>query len=83
MQKKIQKIFLVLRLLHLNWLRETLAFTERIYLLSGVNMVRKSLKMSNTSKKVIMGLIFFESNQIISQKFCRADLSSVSDPLTC
>ena len=67
----------------MNWLRQTLAFTERIYLLSGVNMVRESLKVSDTSKKVFMGPILFESDKEISQKHCRGDLTSVSNPLTC
>ena len=67
----------------MNWLRQTLAFTERIYLLSGVNMVRGSLKVADTSKKVFMRPIFFESDKEISQKDGRGDLTSVSNPLTC
>ena len=51
-------------------------------MLSGVNMVPKSLKICDTSKKAFMELIFLESYQKISQKHCRADLNSVSDPLT-
>ena len=51
-------------------------------MLSGVNMVPKSLKICDTSKKAFMELIFLESDQKISQKHCRADLSSVSNPLT-
>ena len=58
-------------------------FTERIYLLSRVTMLTKSLKISYTSKKELMWLIFFESYQKISQKQCRADLSSVLDTSTC
>ena len=46
-------------------------------------MLTKSLKISDGSKKAFIGVIFFESDQEISQKRCRADLSSVSDPLTC
>ena len=60
-----------------------LGFTERIYLLSGVNMLRNSLEISYTSKKRFMGLILIESDQKITQKHCRADLSSVWDTLTC
>ena len=36
-------------------------------------MLTKSLKISDTSKKAFAGLIFFESDQEISQKHCRAD----------
>ena len=46
-------------------------------------MLTKSLKISDTPKKESMGVIFFESDQKITQKHCGADLSSVSDPLTC
>ena len=46
-------------------------------------MLRKSLKISDTSKKAFMGLIFLESDQKISQNHCRSDLSSVWDPITC
>ena len=60
-----------------------LGFTERVYLLSGVNMLRNSLEISYTSKKRFMGLILIESYQKITQKHCRADLSSVWDTLTC
>ena len=52
-------------------------------MLSCVNMEPKSLKICDTSKKPFMGLIFLESDQKISQKQCRADLSSVSAALTC
>ena len=46
-------------------------------------MLTKSLKISDTSKKVLKGLISLENYQKISQKHCRADLSSGSDSLTC
>ena len=52
-------------------------------MLSGVNMVPKNLKICDTYEKAFMELIFLESDQKISQKHLRADLSSVSDPLTC
>ena len=52
-------------------------------MLSGVSMIPKSLKICDISKKALMGLIFVESDQKISEKYCGADLSSVSDPLTC
>ena len=60
---------------------ELVASNARFYWLSGVNMVRKSLKISYTSRKMFMGPILFESDQKISQKHCRTDLSSVSDPV--
>ena len=46
-------------------------------------MLTKSLKISYTSKKVLKGLISFESYQKMTQKHCRADLSSGSVSLTC
>ena len=58
MQKKIQKIFLDF---------ETIAFelVEREYLSLGVNMLTNSLKISDTSKKEFLELIFLESAQKI------------------
>ena len=41
-------------------------------------MLTKSLKISDTPKKAFMGVIFLESDQKLSQKHCRTDLSSVS-----
>ena len=34
----------------MNWLRETLTFSEREYLSWGINMLTKSLKISDTTK---------------------------------
>ena len=81
MQMKIEKSLCGFCISAFELVALTLAFTERIHLLSGVNMVRKSLKISYTSKKMFMGPILFESDQKISQKHCRTDLSSVSDPV--
>ena len=36
-------------------------------MLSGATMLTKSLKISDTSKNEFMGLMFFESDQKISQ----------------
>ena len=83
MQKKIQKSFFGFYIGAFDLIALNAGFTERTYLLSSVNMVRKSLKISDTSKKAFMRLIFFGSDQKISQKYCRTDLSTVSDPLTC
>ena len=46
-------------------------------------MLTKSLKISDTSKKEFLDLIFFKSDQKIRQKNCRVGLSSVLDPLKC
>ena len=63
-------------------LRQTLAFTETEYLSLGVNMLTNSLKISETTKTQFFELIFFQSDQRIWQKYCRGDLSNLSDPLT-
>ena len=46
-------------------------------------MLTSNLKVSDTSKTEYFELIFFLNDQKIWQIYCRADLSSVSDPLTC
>ena len=46
-------------------MREKLAFAEREYLSSGVNMLANSLKISDTSKKEFLELIFIQSDQKI------------------
>ena len=83
MQKTIQKRFFGFEITAFELVELNILFTETLYLLSGVTMLTKSLKISDTSKKAFMGLIFFEIDQKISQKQCRADLSSVSGSLTC
>ena len=40
---------------------------------SGVTMLRNSLKISDTTKTELFELIFFQSDQKIWQKYCRAD----------
>ena len=50
MMKKIQKTFFGLEVIPFECLRETLAFTERQYISSGVNMLTKCLKISDTTK---------------------------------
>ena len=42
-----------------------------------------SLKILDTPKREFFELIFFLNDQKIWQKFCQADLTSFSDPLTC
>ena len=51
--------------MHLNWLCQTLAFTEREYLSLGVNKLTNSLKISDTIKAEFFELVFFESDQKI------------------
>ena len=46
-------------------------------------MLTNSLKISDTSKGAFFELKFFQCNQKIWQNYCRANISSVSDPLTC
>ena len=50
---------------------------------SGVNMLTNSLKILDATKTVFFELIFFLNDQKIWQDLSRADLSSVSNPLTC
>ena len=69
--------------MYLTWLGQTLAFTEREYLSSSANMLTKCLKISDTTKTKSLELICFHSDQKIFEKYCRADLSSLPDPLTC
>ena len=45
-------------------------------------MLTNSLKISSTTKTEFFELMSFQSIQKIWQKYCRADLSSISDPLT-
>ena len=47
----------------MNWLRETLAFTDRQYFSSGVNMLTNSLQISDTTKTEFVELIFCLSYQ--------------------
>ena len=46
-------------------------------------MLTNSLKISDTTKTEFLELIFFHTDQKLRQSYCHADLSSVSDPLTC
>ena len=49
---------------------------------SGVNMLTNSLKISDTTKTEFLQLISCQSDKNIWQKYCRADLKSLSDHLT-
>ena len=46
-------------------------------------MLANSLKISDNTKTKFFELIFFQSDQKISKRDCRADLTTLSDPLTC
>ena len=74
MQKKTQKIFFDF---------EIIAFTEREYLSSGVNLLTKSLKILDSTKTEFLEVIIFQSDLKIWQKYCHAYLRSVSDTWTC
>ena len=83
MQKKIEKIFFNLEIIAFELVALNTRFTETEYLSSGVNMLTNSLKISDTTKKEFLELIFFQSDQKNWQKYCRIDFCSVSEPLTC
>ena len=50
---------------------------------TSVNMLTTSLQISDTSKKELLELISFQSDQKIWQKYYSADLRSLSDRLAC
>ena len=82
MQKKVQKIcfhfeIIAFELVALN----TRFYTERT-LFIGCEYVNKQSQDSDTTKTEFSELIFFQSDQKISQKYCREELSSVLEPLT-
>ena len=49
----------------MNWLLQTLAFTEREYLPTVFNVLTNGLKISHASKKEFFVLIFIQSEQKI------------------
>ena len=46
-------------------------------------MLTNSVNISDTTKTQFFELISFQSDQTIRQKYCRENLNSVSEPLTC
>ena len=81
MDKKKSEIFLWFGA---NWIwvgcvKHSLLLRENICHM-GVNMLRNSLKILDFTKKKLLELISFQSNQNVWKKHCRADLSSLSDP---
>ena len=69
--------------MHLNWLRETVTFTETEYVSLRDNMLLNSVKISVTTKTEFFELNFFHSDQKILQNHCRSHFSTALDPLTC
>ena len=49
----------------------------------GVNMLRQSLKILDTTETQLLELVSFRSDQKIGQKYCVADLRNLSEALTC
>ena len=83
MQKKTQQIFFDFQIIAFELLAlNTRFFWETIHFMV-VNVLKNSLKISDTTITELFELIFSLNAQKILVKYCREDLSSVSDPLTC
>ena len=86
MRKKLRKIFLFLRELHLNWLLLILPITnkevlvQRVYLWSAVNMLTNSAKALDITKRDILQPYFPRSDEENWWTCCRVDFTSVWDP---
>ena len=83
MQKKIEQILfdfeiIAFELVALN----TRFYWETIHFMV-VNGLKKSLKILDTTLTELFKLILSINAQKILVKYCREDLNSVSDPLTC
>ena len=65
MQKKLEKIFFDFAIIAFELVALDLAFTERECLSSGVNLLTKNLKISDTTKTEFLQLIFF--SRVIKQ----------------
>ena len=81
--KKYRKFFFYLEIIAFELFGLDTRFTEREYFSSGVNMLTNIFKISDTTKTEFLERISFQSDQKSWQRYCRADLSSVSDTLTC
>ena len=82
MQKKIQKFIFDFEIIAFELVALNMGFYWERILVIGCQYVN-SLKISDTTKTQFFELIFFQSNQKIWKNYCRADLCSVSNPLTC
>ena len=71
MQKNPQIIF-DFEIIASEFVALVIPITEREYLSLGVNMLTKSLKIIHTTKKEVLELIFFQKEQKIFKKYCRA-----------
>ena len=83
MEEKTEKKFFKINLIAFELVALDTPFTEREHLPSGVNMLTKSLKISDTTKTKFTEVVYFHSDQKIWEKYCRSGLSNLSDPLTC
>ena len=45
-------------------------------------MLTNNLKISDTTKREHLFMIYFQNNKKIRQKYCLSDVSSVLEPLT-
>ena len=64
-QQNIRKIFFDFEIIAFEFLHQTLAFTEREYFSSGVNILTNSLKVADTTKMEFLEMIFSQSDQKI------------------
>ena len=71
MQKNPQIIF-DFEIIASEFVALVIPITERESLSLGVNMLTKSLKIIHTTKKEVLELIFFQKEQKIFKKYCRA-----------
>ena len=78
-----QKIFLDFEIIAFELFTLATRFYWEKILFIGVNMLTNSLKISDPTKREFFELIFFFSNQEMWPNYCRADIISVPDPLTC
>ena len=81
MQKKFQKSFFGFGITAIEFVALNTRFYWENILVIGCHYPNKDLKISYTSKKAFVRLIFFQSDEKISPKHCRANLSSFSHPL--
>ena len=83
MHKRIHKIFFNWEIIEFKLvLLNTRFYWERI-LVIRCQYVKNSLNISDNAKTEFLEKIFLQSDQKIWQKYCRLDLSSVSEHLTC